>query len=296
MAVTGILEVISKANAEQRSHHPLSLPRSSRHISCPINILVGKSRIQEIGSGWLQRFQCQHVPSICPATLSQRSEQPQNGASHPPSPALFCALYHTIPEHLCKIWKSMKNELRLVCAAVSVRLFVRNFETCHRCAWYLLSDSSELKALSFWHLSILEEDLDSMALQNSSLNAQCTGILKLTKSNSNSLYLLGFMLSASLSGDCLCPVCPRQKKMQKETALKGSSHQVIKSRRLSLNPTAMNCPYPNCVRWSNRSFDLRLACNVVQSRKPMNLSSRHISTIWHDDSQRKDHTRLFKSF
>ena len=118
----------------------------------------------------------------------------------------------------------MKNELRLVCAAVSVRLFVRNFETCHRCAWYLLSDSSELKALSFWHLSILEEDLDSMALQNSSLNAQCIGILKLTKSNSNSLYLLGFMLSASLSGDCLCPVCP-SKKMQKETALKGSSHQ-----------------------------------------------------------------------
>lgn len=51
MAVTGILEVISKANAEQRSHHPLSLPRSFRHISCPINILVGKSRIQEIGSG-----------------------------------------------------------------------------------------------------------------------------------------------------------------------------------------------------------------------------------------------------
>lgn len=80
----------------------------------------------------------------------------------------------------------------------------------------------------------------------------------------------------------------------KKDAKRNGSEGIKSSRRLSPNPT-MNCPYPNCVRWSNRSFDLRLACNVVQSRKPMNLSSRHISTIWHDHSHRKDHTRLFKS-
>ncbi len=108
------------------------------------------------------------VPSIYPGTLSQRSGQPQNGASHPPSPAL------TMPEHE-RFEKCTWQAPPRLCCCIGAPVQGKNLICAILTAWLLLS---ELKALSFfWHLSILEEDLDSMALQNSSLNAQCTGIL-----------------------------------------------------------------------------------------------------------------------